>query len=287
MACYSLDKYLSLDAWSSMFEKLSKPIERYVQNETQMPAKETLKMRRAQLDLSISWQQCDSLHLSMLGLEPERVYGYLMVVKVRPVSKVNEYLKTNSTSAEHNDSLENTDSKQHIQSEAAKSLENSVESMENPETTKETVPADKRDEPFDAVYLEEEYMESAADDNTENEGDTMAGSLELLTKLPYQPRDESLSMDPTDFDENYCDDSYDAYAERQNAIIQSEATEREILQKSDDFQVTAKRYAQDDEVPMYDTNEVKKKRHNDEATIETVEHDMAMGDTPVTDKRLM
>lgn len=280
MVCYSLDKYLTLDAWSNIFEKLSKPIDRYVQNEAKMPARESLKMRRAQLDLSISWQQCDSLHLSMLGLEPERVYTYLMVVKVRAVSKVNEYLKANSTSTEHNDSTENDNLTHHNQSGEAKSLENTVES-----TVNETAPVDERDEPFNAVCLEEE---STAGDNMENEGASMAGSLELMTKLPYQPRDESLIMDPTDFDENYCDDSYNAYAERQNAIIQSETAEVEILQESEDCASTSKRYAEHDEMLMYDGNEMKKKkRHNDEEKVETVKQDVVMDDAPLAEERLM
>lgn len=258
MICYSVDKYMSLDAWTNLYEKITKPIDRYVKNETEMPPKETITMRRAQYDLNISWQKCDSMHLSMLGLESDEVYTYLMVIKVRTVSKVKEYLKIRSISCERNSSTENNNlSPKRNESEVAMSSEHPTVSSGNPKSNK-IESTGKINEPFDTVHPDENSIE--------NEGVAKAGSLELIARLRYQPREANPILNPTGFDEIclsdeiYHDDSYDAYELRQNAIIHSESMEPEFSQFSDDRKLSEKREIEHDG----DDNEIKKKRNNPE-----------------------
>lgn len=109
--CNSLDKYLSLDVWMRLYEKLGKSIERYVKHETKMPTKETISMHRAQMELHISWKKIDTMHSGLCELSSDDIYPYFMVVDVRAVSRVSDFLKKRSKSKalvnERVDSIEN------------------------------------------------------------------------------------------------------------------------------------------------------------------------------------
>lgn len=98
LVSYSVDKYMSLDVWTRLYEKLGKTIERYVKSETKLPTKETIVMTRAQLDLHVSWRQTDAVHSSLCDTTADNIYPYFMVVDVRAVSKVNEFLKKRTKS---------------------------------------------------------------------------------------------------------------------------------------------------------------------------------------------
>lgn len=95
---YSLDKYMSLDIWSRLYEKITKSIDRYVSNEKNKPASETIGMHRAQLDLHISWRKMNAEHSVVVDTMPDTIYTYFMVVDVRAVSKINEFIKKSSKS---------------------------------------------------------------------------------------------------------------------------------------------------------------------------------------------
>lgn len=96
--CNTLDKYLSLDVWMRLYEKLGKTIERYVKHETKVPSKETISMHRAQMELHISWKKIDAMHSGLCELPSDNIYPYFMVVDVRAVSRVSEFLKKCSKS---------------------------------------------------------------------------------------------------------------------------------------------------------------------------------------------
>lgn len=95
---FSVDKYMSLDVWTRLYEKLGKTIERYVKSETKLPTKETIVMTRAQLDLHVSWRQTDAVHSSLCDTTADNIYPYFMVVDVRAVSRVNDFLKKRTKS---------------------------------------------------------------------------------------------------------------------------------------------------------------------------------------------
>lgn len=111
LVCNSVDKYMSLDVWMKLYEKLGKPIDRYVKNETKQPTEETISMQRAQLDLHISWKKVDALHSAMCDLTPDAVYKYLLLVDVCTYSRVEDFVKkgakTKSLVNGHAVSLEN------------------------------------------------------------------------------------------------------------------------------------------------------------------------------------
>lgn len=97
----SLDKYLTLSVWKYLYEKLKHPIDRYVANELKMPSAESIAMRHDQLNLSVSWVPCDSMHLKMFGFEAANAYTYLMVIKVRAMSKVDEFNRLRLSKVTH------------------------------------------------------------------------------------------------------------------------------------------------------------------------------------------
>lgn len=252
--------------WSQLYEKIGKSIERYVTNENKIPSKEIITMRRAQLDLHVSWQQSDSLHMSMLGLEPDKVYSNLMVVKVRGVSKVNEYIKTCPVNRAQDDSMEynNTASTDlnRIDTETSKSLENPIDSSEKPKST-ETIPIHD----IETVILEERSIEveTCADEQTGKD----AGSLQLIARLPYQPREREMNPNHTNFDDEiFCDD----YEERQIAMIQSEVLDQELVRFSADRKSNEKREIERESAAdtMNGGNEVKKKRYNEVPVVATL-----------------
>lgn len=206
-------------------------------------------MRRAQLDLHVSWQQSDSIHMSILGLEPNKVYNDLMVVNVRGVSKVNEFIKTCSISGTHDDSMEN---KNKISTDLNRIDTKTPKSSEKPKSNETMSIHD-----IETVILDERPIEvgTSAD---EQKDDT--GSLQLIARLPYQPRE----MNPyhTNFDDEiFCDD----YEERQIAMIQSEVLDQELARFSADRKSNEKREIERNSAmdTMNDGNEVKKKRYNE------------------------
>lgn len=66
-----------------------------------MPSAESIAMRHDQLNLSVSWVPCDSMHLKMFGFEAANAYTYLMVIKVRAMSKVDEFNRLRLSKVTH------------------------------------------------------------------------------------------------------------------------------------------------------------------------------------------
>lgn len=98
LICNSLDKYMSVDVWTKLYEKLGKPIEQYVKNEKKRPKDEIIEMHRAQLDLHLSWKKIDAVHSTLCGEPMDKLYLYSLVVDVCTVSRVNDFMKKFSKS---------------------------------------------------------------------------------------------------------------------------------------------------------------------------------------------
>lgn len=266
MYCHSLDKYMSLDVWKNLYEKISKPIDCYVTNESNVPSKESIPMRRSQLNLDISWQKCDAHHLSLLGLETEKVYSYLMEVKVRAVSKVNEFEKSRSTASEHDASMENNNLPSSVSNcnlaDAARSSENHKSIVKD--RTEEKIAS------TDTVCSEVESIELATSKTEIRTALPKSGSLELIAHLPYQPR-KANPMTSNEIDDFFCDEAYDAYEERQNAIIQTEICDQEFPQFSFDRKLPEKRVAEPEKAIVYAERGIEKKRKKNELHAETAD----------------
>lgn len=266
MYCHSLDKYMSLDVWKNLYEKISRPIDRYVRNESSAPSKETIPMRRSQLDLSVSWQKCDSHHLSLLELAPERVYTYSMEVTVRGVSRVNEFVKTHPVTSEHDASIENNNlpssHSNRNQSDAAKSVENPKSHVTD--RTEEIVAS------TGTVCSKQDSVELVTTKTDTLTPVPKVGSLELIAHLPYQPM-KANPVSSEQIDEIFCDAAYDAYEERQNAIIQSEISDEELPQFSVDRKLPEKRVAEPDEAAVRAEKAIEKKRQKIELHADTLD----------------
>lgn len=206
--CRSLDKYLSPDAWTNLYKKLGKSIDRYVGNETEMPSKELIAMRRFQLELDVSWQKCDSIHLDMFGIHADKAYAYMMVVRVRAVTKTIEHGDSRSVNAKHNvptksnDSTPNETNRQH--SVATESLGMPTAPSEN---TDALAPAGEFFETVNEIDLDLDLVddEAAAAD----------GSLDLISVLPIA----AIPLNDPDDSKEF--DRVDAYEARQSDISQS------------------------------------------------------------------
>lgn len=259
--CHSLDKYMSVDAWTNLYEKIAKSVDRYVANEAKMPSKEKISMRHAQMELEVSWQKCDALHLSMLELEPSEVYTYFMVVKTNAVSKVNEFMKMRSAKSKHDDSKKNRDlmpsGSNRCQSIVVVSTENTTDSSENAKA-KATAPAAETGESLVTVCLDESSDEIEAKQRVSK----AAGSIDLISRLPRCPR--KAKTDTINLDENYCDVSYDLddSAGTKNVMKQSGILAEKFSQLLNNQKLSGKRNIQQVKSAVKDDMEIKKKRPN-------------------------
>lgn len=92
---YSLDKYLSLDVWSQIYTKLNDSIERAAQKSLIDLKKDVISMRRAQLELKISYKTTEPFHTDIVRLECDNsnVHPHVMLVNVETFSDVRGYKK--------------------------------------------------------------------------------------------------------------------------------------------------------------------------------------------------
>lgn len=97
LVCHSLDKYMSVDAWTQLYEKLGKSIDRYVKNDTKTPASDKITMFRAQLELRVSWLKVDEFHAHFCDSLAGDRYSHFMVVSVNSFSRVNEFRRKHKT----------------------------------------------------------------------------------------------------------------------------------------------------------------------------------------------
>lgn len=242
---------MSVDAWKNLYEKIAKSVDRYVLNEAKMPSKEKILMRHAQIELSVSWQKCDALHLSMLELDSSEVYTYVMVVKADAVSQVNEFMKLRPVKSKHDNSKKNRDSMP-CQSMVVVSTENTTESSGNAKP-KEKTPTAEIGESLVTVCLDE----SSDEIEPKQRISKAAGSFDLIRRLPRCPREAKTV--PINLDENYCEISYDDSAGTRQAMIPSRISRfsnNQILSGKRDFQYV--------KPVVKDDMEIKKKRPNKE-----------------------
>lgn len=94
----SLDKYIGLDVWSQIYTKLEEPLQRYKNSIDTRLKDETIPMRRAQLELRVSWRSKQAFHREIVKLESTKrdLCPYSMVVKIGMVSVLDKYKKQHS-----------------------------------------------------------------------------------------------------------------------------------------------------------------------------------------------
>lgn len=94
----SLDKFIGLDTWEQIYLKLKEPFERYGSTIDTRLKDETISMRRAQLELRVSWRSKQAFHREIVGLEMKNadICPYVMVVKIGMVSMLDKYKKQHS-----------------------------------------------------------------------------------------------------------------------------------------------------------------------------------------------
>lgn len=94
----SLDKFVGLDTWEQIYLKLKEPFERYGSSTDTRLKDETISMRRAQLELRVSWRSKQPFHREIVGLEMKNadICPYVMVVKIAMVSMLEKYKKQHS-----------------------------------------------------------------------------------------------------------------------------------------------------------------------------------------------
>lgn len=95
----SLDKFLTLDAWNSIYLKLEPYIEKYTEKKVRRDA--TIEMRKFQLSLEVAWKKTEEHHKNVfadfdLKTHPDDeilVHKHVMLIKVKPRSIIEEYRK--------------------------------------------------------------------------------------------------------------------------------------------------------------------------------------------------
>lgn len=91
----SLDKYLSIDIWLQIYEKFRKPLETYIAHPDNPPKDETIVMKRAQLELRLTWKKTRSFHTEIIRQEKKNVDNWpsFLSIKVRMISALDTYKK--------------------------------------------------------------------------------------------------------------------------------------------------------------------------------------------------
>lgn len=95
----SLDKYLTLDAWSQIYIKLEHSIERASRKSIDELKEETFFIRRAQLELSISYKKSQLFHADIIKEEGIAcdMYDLIMVIKIEMKSDLSSYKNLKKT----------------------------------------------------------------------------------------------------------------------------------------------------------------------------------------------
>lgn len=91
----SLDKYLSLDVWSQIYTKLNDSIERAAQKSLKDLKKDVISMRRAQLELKVSFKTTEPYYIDIVreGCDAINIHPHVMLVNVNTFSDVRGYKK--------------------------------------------------------------------------------------------------------------------------------------------------------------------------------------------------
>lgn len=95
----SFDKYIGLDVWTQIYTKLEEPLQRYKKSIETRLKDEIIPMRRAQLELRVSWRSKQAFHREIVKLESSKkcdLCPFSMVVKIGMVSVMEKYKKQHS-----------------------------------------------------------------------------------------------------------------------------------------------------------------------------------------------
>lgn len=94
----SLDKYLSVDVWSQIYIKLESQLEKYQSNIKTKLEDTVIPLRRAQLELNVSWENKTPLFEQIADQEAKHcdLCPYVLMVKVSMVSQLTQFKKQHS-----------------------------------------------------------------------------------------------------------------------------------------------------------------------------------------------
>lgn len=92
---FSLDKYLGLDVWAQIYTKLDVAVDKYRNNIEIRLKDETIQMRRAQLELVLSWKNIQPFHREVVRIERKNCdfCHFVMVIKIGMISLQDKYRK--------------------------------------------------------------------------------------------------------------------------------------------------------------------------------------------------
>lgn len=95
--CLSLDKFLGADTWSQIYEKLKPSFEAYRTNSSDSLKDSKLSLRRAQLELKVTWKRVSPYHKEIIrylkGSGCDSPCTDVLFVEVRMVTSIDGYKK--------------------------------------------------------------------------------------------------------------------------------------------------------------------------------------------------
>lgn len=105
MVC-SLDKYLSVSDWQSIYDILMPQIDKYIKYPNQSMEKQTFTISRSQLQLKTTWKSLHHYHTNILGLKQKRTHAKILSTEIKTFSKVNEFQNMKKSNENNNNESE-------------------------------------------------------------------------------------------------------------------------------------------------------------------------------------
>lgn len=190
---------MTLENWSDVFHKLSRPIESYMQCLEKPLASEKISLRRSQLELRVSWHKTDSAYTAFFENADDRNWcPYFIKVEIKAVSKISEYRKVRDNESSANKPSNRTDHKDadvHL-NDSTDSIESKNSEVENllQNQVEEYVPTAMQTDDSPAKTTYPKYtptpvLMSSATENTDDEyTPSISGSkTDAFDKNSYQP----------------------------------------------------------------------------------------------------
>lgn len=163
---YSLDKYLSLDVWSQIYTKLNDTIERAAHKSLEDLQIDVILMRRAQLELKISYKSTEPFYTDIVRQECDysSIHPHVMLVNVGTFSDVRGYKKAHP--------LKNHQANARTEPKNPSKDDEYIPTPTNGQTIDGTeipvyTPSKVKSERHDEHTLNDEYMPSGANKNDE------------------------------------------------------------------------------------------------------------------------
>lgn len=93
----TLDKYMSLENWIEIFNKLNKSVDKYVSKPDQQLQAEKIVLRQMQLELHISYQKTNQSLASVINHIEDDLFPFYFDIHVKGISRIDDYFKALKT----------------------------------------------------------------------------------------------------------------------------------------------------------------------------------------------